>query len=129
MLSGRPSPTLAFDETVALLRELYIGEYMSVSLFRRRSGVPTMTVHGWCVRMEESQNSLTLVIRADRHDMSSPFDHIANELRIFRDGFQRAGEALDADELGPLAIEFHDLTAIVSLRDVVPDWEAIRRPR
>jgi hypothetical protein len=40
MLSGRPSPALDFDETVALLRELYIGEYVSVALFRRPSGAP-----------------------------------------------------------------------------------------
>jgi hypothetical protein len=77
--------------------------------------------------MENPQGSFTLVIRDDRSDTSSPFERIANELRIFSDGFQRAGEALDAEDLGPLAIEFQDMTAIVSLRDSVPDWYAMRR--
>jgi hypothetical protein len=85
-----------------------------------------MTVIGWCVHVAESPTSFALTIRHDRDDTTSSVDHVANELRVFRNGFQRAGEAIDAEELGPLGIEFYDLTAVVSMRETVPDWDAMR---
>jgi hypothetical protein len=123
----RPRPPLNFDETMDVLRQVHVGGYVTVGVFERDRGFPSASFSGWLTRLDVSDVGGLLVVRDDPDDATPVSEPGANTLWISRSEFREAGEALDAEDMGPLRIDVGGLSAIVSGRDVVPDWAALRR--
>lgn len=123
----RPTPPLDFDETMALLEQTLVGGYVTIGVFEPERGHPSASFGGFLTRLDVSDTGGMLVLRADPDDASSTRERPADSLWVPRSAFRAAGEALDADDLGPLVLEFGGLSAVVSGRDVVPDWDALER--
>jgi hypothetical protein len=87
---------------VQLVRDVFVGEYVVISVFdaarRRHSQVQ---LSGWCTRIEEEPLDVAIVVAP-----------------------QRAGEAVDEQDPGPLLIELDEFAVFVDGRDTRPDWNA-----
>jgi hypothetical protein len=66
-----PDPPLDFDESIAVLRQVHLGGFVSVSVFEDQRGFPTATLMGYLVRVEESSVGAMLILR-ERPDANAP---------------------------------------------------------
>jgi hypothetical protein len=123
----RPKPPLDFDETMDVLQQVHVGGYVTVGVFERDRGFPSASFSGWLTRLDVSDAGGLLVLREDPDDASPVSERTGNTLWISRTEFREAGEALDAEDPGPLVIDVGGLNAIISGRDDVPDWDALKR--
>src|SRR5687767_5208506 len=60
VLVHRPDPPLTCDETLAVLRQVYVGTHVSVHIFRVRRGGPFATLAGWLSHLELSPLGVTV---------------------------------------------------------------------
>ena len=90
-------------------------------------GLPSATFSGWLTRLDVSDVGGLLVVRDDPSDASPESEPGASTLTISRSEFREAGEAVDAEDLGPLTITVGGLNVMIVGRNVVPDWAALRR--
>lgn len=126
MLAPR-SPEIDFDTAVAVLEDVYLGRYVTVSLFEGDRGAPSAWFSGWLVRVERFRLGVSVGLRKDPDDRPTLREYPADRLVILREGFRRAGEAPTDLGRGPLTIQYGLLWAVFAGGDAVPDWDALAR--
>src|ERR1700704_3864675 len=143
LLEGR-RPPLDFDSTIAVVAAL-VGRDVSVSLSLPNAGYPFFTFWGAVVALEDRGGGYTVWFGRDSEaasrlgiellvarkaglepvggDSWARLQQGQQELVLHRGIFRRAGEAIDAEQPGPLCIEFDGFEVHIHAGDVAPDWD------